>query len=63
MDKILIIAWNMIRRSIGTFRGLMVFILLPGVVVAAIISLPEGWRRSRQLCYMPTRIRGQPADI
>ncbi|WP_342479142.1 ABC transporter permease [Paenibacillus sp. FSL H7-0350] len=42
MDKILIIAWNMIRRSIGTFRGLMVFILLPGVVVAAIISLTGG---------------------
>lgn len=32
----------MIRRSIGTFRGLMVFILLPGVVVAAIISLTGG---------------------
>ncbi|MEK3838588.1 MULTISPECIES: ABC transporter permease [unclassified Paenibacillus] len=42
MDKILIIAWNMIRRSIGTFRGLMVFILLPGIVVAAIISLTGG---------------------
>nr|WP_209869262.1 ABC transporter permease [Paenibacillus silagei] len=32
----------MIRRSIGTFRGLMVFILLPGIVVAAIISLTGG---------------------
>lgn len=42
MNKIITIAWNMVRRSIGTVRGMMIFILLPGVVVAAIISLTGG---------------------
>lgn len=42
MNKIITIAWNMVRRSIGTVRGLMIFILLPGVVVAAIISFAGG---------------------
>lgn len=42
MNKIITIAWNMVRRSIGTVRGMLIFILLPGVVVAAIISLTGG---------------------
>lgn len=42
MNKIMTIAWNMVKRSIGTARGMMIFILLPGVVVAAIISLSGG---------------------
>ncbi|WNS42708.1 ABC transporter permease [Paenibacillus sp. MMS20-IR301] len=42
MNKIITIAWNMIRRSIGSVKGVMIFILLPSVVVAAIISLTGG---------------------
>ncbi|WP_405104706.1 ABC transporter permease [Paenibacillus sp. FSL K6-1217] len=42
MDKIVIIAWNMVRRSIGTVKGMVIFILLPAVVVAGIISLTGG---------------------
>ncbi|QUL54510.1 ABC transporter permease [Paenibacillus tritici] len=42
MHKIITIAWNMVRRSIGTVKGVMIFILLPSVVVAAIISFTGG---------------------
>jgi ABC-2 type transport system permease protein len=42
MNKIITIAWNMVRRSIGSVKGMLVFILLPSVVVAAIISLTGG---------------------
>lgn len=42
MNKIMTIAWNMIRRSIGSRKGVLVFILLPGIVVAGIISLTGG---------------------
>ncbi|MEK3675494.1 ABC transporter permease [Paenibacillus sp. FSL R10-2771] len=42
MNKIITIAWNMIRRSLGSVKGVLIFILLPSVVVAGIISLTGG---------------------
>ncbi|WP_019915098.1 ABC transporter permease [Paenibacillus sp. HW567] len=46
MDKILTIAWNMIKRTIGSRKGFITYILLPGIVVAAIISLTGGMEDS-----------------
>lgn len=42
MNKIMTIAWNMVKRSIGSPRGAMIFILLPAIVVSAIIALTGG---------------------
>ncbi len=39
MDKILTIAWNMVKRMIGSWTGLLTYILMPCVVIAGIIAL------------------------
>lgn len=39
MDKILIIAWNMVKRTIGSRNGLLTYIVLPCIVVAVIVAI------------------------
>lgn len=39
MDKILTIAWNMVKRMIGSRNGLLTYIVLPCIVVAAIVAI------------------------
>lgn len=39
MDKILTIAWNMVKRTIGTRKGVLIYILLPCIVLAGIVSV------------------------
>ncbi|WP_310830457.1 ABC transporter permease [Paenibacillus pedocola] len=42
MNNILTIGWNMVKRTIGTRRGMLMYILLPSIVVAGIISITGG---------------------
>ncbi|OKP90635.1 ABC transporter [Paenibacillus sp. P3E] len=42
MNKIFTIAWNMVKRTIGSRKGFLTYILLPSIVVAAIISVTGG---------------------
>jgi ABC-2 type transport system permease protein len=42
MNNILTIGWNMVKRAIGSRKGILVFILLPSIVVAGIISVTGG---------------------
>lgn len=42
MNNILTIGWNMVKRAIGSRKGVLVFILLPSIVVAGIISVTGG---------------------
>ncbi|UQZ33796.1 ABC transporter permease [Paenibacillus sp. PK3_47] len=42
MNNIMTIGWNMVKRAIGSRKGLLVFIVLPAVVVSAIISVTGG---------------------
>ncbi len=42
MNNILTIGWNMVKRTIGTRRGMLIYILLPSIVVAGIISITGG---------------------
>lgn len=46
MNNIFTIGWNMVKRTIGTRKGLLIFILLPSIVVAAIISITGGMEGS-----------------
>ena len=39
MDKILTIAWNMVKRTIGSRNGLLTYILMPCIVIAGIVAL------------------------
>lgn len=39
MDKILTIAWNMVKRTIGSRNGLLSYILLPCLVVAGVVAI------------------------
>lgn len=39
MDKMFTIAWNMVKRTIGSRNGLITYILLPCIVVAGIVSV------------------------
>ncbi|MEK5282111.1 MULTISPECIES: ABC transporter permease [Paenibacillus] len=39
MDKILTIAWNMVKRTIGSRNGLLTYILLPCIVVSVIVAI------------------------
>lgn len=39
MNNILTIAWNMVKRTIGSRRGLLMYTLLPSIVIAGIISI------------------------
>jgi ABC-2 type transport system permease protein len=39
MNNIWTICWNMVKRTIGTRRGILMYIVLPSIVVAGIISL------------------------
>ncbi|ASA24455.1 ABC transporter permease [Paenibacillus donghaensis] len=39
MNKILAISWNMVRRSIGSKKGFLAFIILPCFVVAGIVAV------------------------
>ena len=38
MDKILTIAWNMVKRMIGSWTGMLTYILMPCVVIAGIVA-------------------------
>ncbi|WP_233476270.1 hypothetical protein [Paenibacillus sonchi] len=42
MNKILAIAWNMVKRTIASRKGMLTYILLPSIVIAAIISVTGG---------------------
>lgn len=42
MNNIMTIGWNMVKRAIGSRKGLLVFILLPSIVIAGIISVTGG---------------------
>ncbi|WP_379157362.1 ABC transporter permease [Paenibacillus sp. sgz5001063] len=46
MNKIMTIAWNMVKRTIGSRKGFLMYILLPSIVVAAIISVTGGMEDS-----------------
>lgn len=39
MDKMFTIAWNMVKRTIGSRNGMLTYILLPCIVVAGIVSV------------------------
>ncbi|SEU14972.1 ABC transporter permease [Paenibacillus sp. NFR01] len=47
MDKIWTIAWNMVKRMIGSRRGVLVYLVLPTVVTAVIISMTSGVTNSK----------------
>lgn len=42
MNNIVTIGWNMVKRTIGSKKGLIAYILLPSIVISAIISLTGG---------------------
>ncbi|BCG61298.1 ABC transporter permease [Paenibacillus sp. URB8-2] len=42
MHNILTIAWNLIKRMIGRRRGVIAYILMPGVIVSVIIWMTSG---------------------
>ncbi|MDQ0192136.1 ABC transporter permease [Paenibacillus wynnii] len=42
MNNILTITWNMVKRTIGSRKGFISYILLPGLVLAGLISLTGG---------------------
>ncbi|WP_410512567.1 ABC transporter permease [Paenibacillus sp. BR2-3] len=42
MNNIFTIAWNMVKRTIGSGRGLVTYIVLPSVIVAGLVALTGG---------------------
>lgn len=42
MNNIFTIGWNMVKRTIGSRRGVLMHIVLPSIVVAGIISITGG---------------------
>lgn len=42
MNNIFTIGWNMVKRTIGSRKGWLVYILLPSIVIAAIIAITGG---------------------
>ncbi|WP_151733804.1 ABC transporter permease ['Paenibacillus yunnanensis' Narsing Rao et al. 2020] len=46
MHKIMAIAWNMVKRTIGSRKGILIHILVPALVVAGIIFITGGMEGS-----------------
>lgn len=46
MNNIFTIGWNMVKRTIGSRKGLLLHILLPSLVVAGIVSVTGGMEDS-----------------
>ncbi|MBT2291570.1 ABC transporter permease [Paenibacillus albidus] len=42
MDKIWTIAWHMIKRTIGSRKGILIYILFPCLVIAGIVAISGG---------------------
>lgn len=63
MDKILTIAWNMVKRTIGTRKGVLIYILLPCIVLAGIVSVTGTMGRILPLCCTLIWITGLQVSI
>ncbi|WP_150270427.1 ABC transporter permease [Paenibacillus tepidiphilus] len=58
MHKILAIAWNMIKRTIGSRKGLLIHILVPSIVVAGVIFITGGMEASNPVLLYGNRDAG-----
>ncbi|MBY0009502.1 ABC transporter permease [Paenibacillus typhae] len=56
MSNIWTIGWNMVKRTIGSRKGLMLYIVLPGIVVAGIISITGGIDNSSKATLLYTNL-------
>jgi ABC-2 type transport system permease protein len=56
MSNIWTIGWHMVKRTIGSRKGLMLYILLPSIVVAGIISITGGLENSSTATLLYTNL-------
>jgi len=62
MNNILTITRNMVKRTIGTRRGLISYILLPAIVLAGLISLTSGSSESQSVVLYTNLDQGRAGE-
>ena len=62
MNNILTITLNMVKRTIGSRRGLISYILLPGIVLAGLISLTSGSTESKAVLLYTNMDQGKAGE-
>ncbi|WP_342480728.1 ABC transporter permease [Paenibacillus sp. FSL L8-0340] len=58
MNNIFTIGWNMVKRTIGSRKGLLLYILLPSLVVAGIVSVTGGMEDSEAVLLYTNKDTG-----
>ncbi|MCL6601827.1 MAG: ABC transporter permease [Paenibacillus sp.] len=62
MNNILTITWNMVKRTIGSRKGFISYILLPGLVLAGLISLTGGTTEYQSVIMYTNKDQGRAGE-